>query len=281
MAARLQLVPITVAAAVHLLGTGVACHLPLAMVPGFLAAVWLAWLLSWRLQFLPARSALFVAWGTVAFAWTLMVVHPPAPRDLANILQEPREHITVSGSVAAEPFSRVYQEDAAPVWFVPLEIDRVRRTPQWQRASGRLLLSVRDGDLGEKLAYGDRVTVAGDIHTYIQSQVRVATASLPRTSRETGVSPLLLIYQMHVVEDAAQSGGRGPATSADQPRALEAGPGPRGLQIAARLLPCRLSESPEGSISDDPSSFSPSSCRSPSPFAQELPLPCAARDQTA
>ena len=167
MAARLQLVPITVAAAVHLLGTGVACHLPLAMVPGFLAAVWLAWLLSWRLQFLPARSALFVAWGTVAFAWTLMVVHPPAPRDLANILEEPREHLTLSGSVAAEPFSRVFQEDADPVWFVPLEIDRVRRTPQWQRASGRLLLSVRDGDLGEKLAYGDRVTVAGAVRRQV------------------------------------------------------------------------------------------------------------------
>ncbi|MFT5125246.1 MAG: hypothetical protein ACI9TH_004815, partial [Kiritimatiellia bacterium] len=167
MAARLQLVPITVVAAVHLAGTGAACHLPLAWIPGFLGSICLLWLVACSFRVLPIRSGVFLAWGVLAFAWTLITVYPPAPRELSNILQQPQEHVTLSGSVAAEPFSRVFQEGAEPIWFVPLKLDRVRRTPEWQRTSGRLLLSVSEGDLTGRIAYGDRVTIPGAVRSQV------------------------------------------------------------------------------------------------------------------
>ena len=118
-------------------------------------------LLGVQLKRVHPRQLLFLAWAMLAWGRGLMGISPPAATELSKAMERPRENLTVSGTIIAEVYQQRYTGQETPVTYVPITIDGLQRTTQWQSAQGRVLLAINDAPEDLSLAYGDRISVNG------------------------------------------------------------------------------------------------------------------------
>ncbi|MFH1477599.1 MAG: ComEC/Rec2 family competence protein [Verrucomicrobiota bacterium] len=136
-------------------------HLPLSVPPAHSPQPTVYNLSSVRL--LPALSLFCLYLAVLLTAWlnVALYLHNPSGRELAALMDQPREGVELSGVITDDPFMRVTWDGTRRTWSFPLRVEAIRRLPSWQKARGTVQISLRDIP-GKKFPhYGERWRFAG------------------------------------------------------------------------------------------------------------------------
>ena len=162
--------PLVGAALCAAAGLAAGARLPALAPAAVLAAAFSALGLAAALHVLSRRISGCAPWATgvvflslaLAFWANLALrVHPVLPRELANLMDRPREGLEAVGLVAGDPVVRAEPGGADERLEFALRLERIRRLPAWQAARGRVSVRFRARPGGPRPQYGDRWLLAG------------------------------------------------------------------------------------------------------------------------
>jgi len=88
-------------------------------------------------------------------------VRNPSPHALGALMERPREHLTVRGTIIDDPIEEVSANDDARIWRMTLRAEEVNRIGHFQKTSGRIDIFWRAPESGERPSYGDQWTFSG------------------------------------------------------------------------------------------------------------------------
>lgn len=168
------LFPVAVSALmISLVGNWAARHLPgasngsdqLSVVSRQSSVIRLLWAVVWHPSsgvrsslslFCLYLAILLTAWLAVALS-----LHNPSGRELAVLMDQPREGVELSGVIVDDPFVRLARDGRNRVWSFPLRVEAIRRLPSWQTAHGTVQVRLRDSSGNLSPHYGERWRLSG------------------------------------------------------------------------------------------------------------------------
>ena len=147
--------PLMGALTIWLLATIAGLVLPLHPLP-LLALGIISLYPAWRKQ---SSLLLWMALALVAYAHASMSIRPPSGRELAAQMERQREHLSIQGRIVDDPYLEPHP--TAQIWRITLAVDGLRRTEQWQQASGRVSVWWQNPPQGHLPQYGDHYQFTG------------------------------------------------------------------------------------------------------------------------
>jgi|GEM_PF-254180 len=112
---------------------------------------------------LPALSLFLLHLAILLTAWlnVALYLHNPSSRELAALMDQPREGVEISGIIADDPFVRVARDGTKREWSFPLRVEAIHRLSSWQTARGTVQVSMRDFPGNQSPHYGELWRMAG------------------------------------------------------------------------------------------------------------------------
>ncbi|MDD5677483.1 MAG: ComEC/Rec2 family competence protein [Kiritimatiellae bacterium] len=131
-------------------------------------------------------AILLTAWFTVALS-----LHAPSGRELAALMDQPREGVELSGVIMDDPFLRVARDGTRRTWDFPLRVEAIHRLSSWQTARGTVQVSLRDQPGSRSPHYGERWRLAGVLVDNARFPDLPSFAKLPRGLPRGASRPVL------------------------------------------------------------------------------------------
>ncbi|MCG2660232.1 MAG: ComEC/Rec2 family competence protein [Kiritimatiellae bacterium] len=101
-------------------------------------------------------AILLTAWLAVT-----LDLHNPSGRELAALMDKPREQVELIGVITDDPFIRSARYGPSRTWNFPVRVEMIRRLPSWQTAHGTVQVRLRDSPENRSPHYGERWRLSG------------------------------------------------------------------------------------------------------------------------
>ena len=109
------------------------------------------------------RQLIFPAWLLTAWSYAMMTAQPTSQLELRNQMEAPSEHLSVLADIVAEPYQNTYDGQNESITYLPVRIQAIQRTPEWNSASGSLLITIKNKPENLHVEYGNRIIASGPV----------------------------------------------------------------------------------------------------------------------
>lgn len=104
---------------------------------------------------------IYIALALLGWLSAAIVLHNPSGRELAALMDRPREGVELTGVVTDDPYVSSAWDGTNRIWNFPLRVNSIHRLPQWQAARGTVQVRLLEQPNSRPPQYGERWRLTG------------------------------------------------------------------------------------------------------------------------